>query len=408
MLLNLYTMAESAESLLDYLTHENPALELRSRKQTPPNQTTTCLGSNKNSGPGSNTDTPSYKQPVHIARWEDFDSSTLNKMYNDILQRRCARRDFSEIDQIFLTVWNEAGVQNAIYDWTSRRVSEALREAQAHLHQNDRIYMAHACFGEDVQSPSKQPYKPDWAGIQADRLRAGTERLQNLLPGDTKISTKFRIKDIQPGRVTSRVQVPEWMKPFKQIFTYCCELNTRYGYLITDKALVVVRVGPAPGADRNKGEAEQTRLAGYLEYKVISWEGTREHQTGSTSFDEGDNLSVNLALWWLHLLAAKENKFQWEYPPLEQEILEDPGELQTSNAQITVPERSDDGQTESGSQSQSTVDPVSFSFDPSVSFGLDNSTRKLRSHKRRRSADKGSGSGPTKRGRHPTTQLAVS
>ncbi|KAJ9669375.1 hypothetical protein H2201_000727 [Coniosporium apollinis] len=345
---------------------------------------------------------------MQIALWTDFNLSTLNKMYDDILRRKCKRGDLPTVDEIFRTVWNEAGVETAIYDWTSKVVCEALKEAHEQLHQSDRIYMARACFGEDVRSTSHQPYKPDWAGIQGNRRRCGAERLQNLLPGDTKISSKWNVEEIKPGPVKRSFKLPEWMKPIKQIFTYCCELKTRYGYLITDEALVVVRVGPAPGADRNREEAKQTHADGLLEYRIITWDRTGQDQAGSSPSDQGGRLSVNLALWWLHLLAAKENKLQWEYPPLEQETLEDPGELQTSITQLAAPERSDDGQTESGSQSQSTADPVSSSFDPSVSFGLDSPTRKPRSHKRRRPADKESGSGSTKRGKYPTTQLAVS
>jgi hypothetical protein len=68
-----------------------------------------------------------------------------------------------------------------------------------------------------------------------------------------------------------------------------------------------------------RGEETPKRSAkksGILEYRSIPWENnnTRAH--------EGDkNLTVNLALWWLYMMAAKDSSIRWLYGPLEEENL---------------------------------------------------------------------------------------
>jgi len=93
------------------------------------------------------------------------------------------------------------------------------------------------------------------------------------------------------------------------------------GYIITDKELVVLRIRPNENAEKMKGPRtyapkEATESDGIPEYTSISWES-------------GDQLSVNLALWWLHLLEASNGSIEWGYPPLAEETLKPSG--QTGN-----------------------------------------------------------------------------
>jgi len=81
-----------------------------------------------------------------------------------------------------------------------------------------------------------------------------------------------------------------------QVYTYCVKANARYGYIITDKEFVVLRIRPNENAEKTKGPRtytpkEVTESDGIPEYTSISWES-------------GDQLLVNLALRRLHLLAA--------------------------------------------------------------------------------------------------------
>ena len=125
----------------------------------------------------------------------------------------------------------------------------------------------------------------------------------------------------------------EFKRPFFQIVKYCELANVRYGYLLTQEELVVVRVsrreeegshGPRRTSDRqlqkNIEKEQEARPAlkdkevgtyRVLEFKSIPW----DDETGTT----GDNLSINLALWWLHMMAAKERSIKASYGDLREE-----------------------------------------------------------------------------------------
>jgi len=126
---------------------------------------------------------------------------------------------------------------------------------------------------------------PDWAGILLDDeenqmpgegAQLNTRHYRNILPGDTKLSTKFKSEWDWDTR--------QFRGPIIQIFTYCRRANVPYGYIITQEELVMVhlfREGP-----------ETTKLN--LEYKSIPWTNSGD-----------DELTVNLVLWCLHMLAAR-------------------------------------------------------------------------------------------------------
>lgn len=93
------------------------------------------------------------------------------------------------------------------------------------------------------------------------------------------------------------------MWPLSQIFTYCLRSGVRYGYLITDKELVVVHIRSSdpdtlqPRRGSRHGDLPlQATIAekGLLEWKAIPW----THDSGS------DQLTVNLTLWWLHMMVS--------------------------------------------------------------------------------------------------------
>lgn len=83
--------------------------------------------------------------------------------------------------------------------------------------------------------------QPDWAGVLRDSTQ---QRTSSILPGDTKVGSKWSSRDIQVGDVDSVYLAKDWLEPLKQVFTYCRELKVRYGYIITEKELVVIRIRP--------------------------------------------------------------------------------------------------------------------------------------------------------------------
>lgn len=84
------------------------------------------------------------------------------------------------------------------------------------------------------------------------------------------------------------------------------------GYLITDEELVVTRIVPAPEYEshsemeiqKHRDPSDSTpayraRRSGILEYKAIPWDNHKDPASGNA-----DILTVNLALWWLHIMVG--------------------------------------------------------------------------------------------------------
>ncbi|KAG7007384.1 eukaryotic translation initiation factor 3 subunit L [Physcia stellaris] len=150
--------------------------------------------------------------------------------------------------------------------------------------------------------------RPDWAGVKAPM---SMKKPRNLLPGDTKVSTVFKSSQILRGSTRSQDHTigsskkSSWFYALSQIFTYCTKANARYGYLITDRELVVIKIRPMcrhvppPAPEYRRSSRNNTPQPisdeGELRYKAIPW-----------THDKSDELTINLALWALHLMAAKD------------------------------------------------------------------------------------------------------
>jgi hypothetical protein len=92
--------------------------------------------------------------------------------------------------------------------------------------------------------------RPDLGGIQRScNSSVIVEKSANILPGDTKLSKKWSSDSIKSGVVVEDDTQLDRLQLIKQIFAYCVKSNARYGYLITDQELVVVRIRPGPQTD---------------------------------------------------------------------------------------------------------------------------------------------------------------
>ncbi len=174
--------------------------------------------------------------------------------------------------------------------------------------------------------------RPDWAGIIRSKLyeqggRGTRKSYVNVLPGDSKLSTKWNTSMAREDA--------EFKKPLFQICHYCDLAGVRYGHLLTQKELVVVRlsckkngqggdatVSPPRSARKWKEQAkislpkkERTKEHRILEYKSIPWE---------IGIEQEDNvLSINSTLWWLHMLAARARSISSGYRDLREEYCQD-------------------------------------------------------------------------------------
>ncbi len=340
-------MATFKQTLSDYLRSKNPDIHTKGCPR------------------GSNTSSKrlAYLTPGLIEKWEDFGYDSLQKIYGGALHRvlksEYSCRDYSNIPQKpYCEIADENCLEMLLAMWNWRVVSEGLSKAQECLygHQNSNvIYMAK---GGRSRFAVGGNFRPDWAGIQSDPeddlSHEETIKPPNILPGDSKLGKKWSSNKIKDGLVKFEHLYSNWLKPLKQIYTYCVRANARYGYIITEEEVVVIRVRPIlePGelgetndsrewqyeseASKKEQETVDSQASfpdldeghdfilsspvfkrvedfGRLEYKAIPW-------SNAASLDprRSNNLTVNLALWWLHIMASVSSNIKEQYAPLKE------------------------------------------------------------------------------------------
>ena len=313
-------MAKIKRTLLDYLSQPNPVVRSEYSRE------------------GSNTTKKVYKDFTDLTEWKEFKYETLQTVLGNVLKNDVSKYHLPDLNQLLpnhltpfhLTeIHDEDSLDGLLVRWNQNVVSAALTVAQRHHPKEDVIGMARggqALFKFDP----KIRYKPDWAGVQQKNVCVVTIGRQNrtvcfnVLPGDTKLSTKWKSNDFLNDKDNVNLRMP-----IRQVLTYCELAETRYGYLLTQEELVVLRFSHKSDSklqDSNislAAETEQGDLTSQvrlndgeeiveekvLEMKSIPWHSKREEGQG--------RLTVNLALWWLHMMAAKEHSVQWKYQDLK-------------------------------------------------------------------------------------------
>ena len=322
-------MANAMSSLSAYLKQPNPKII------------------NEHSWEGSNTRSAndSWEDPDHIDKWDDFEYKFISRLFYDKLQTEVEHLELPDINGLpfhLTEIHDEDSLEALLVRWTNAVVSTALAVAQyGHTSTNpdtspdtDQIFMARGGQGwiPDTNMTRKS-CRPDWAGIQAnnpvDVTVNGQKRrsYHNILPGDSKLSSKWRIKTFKKDEDRAKFR-----DPLKQIFTYCLRANARYGYLITQDELVVVRLSyreKMVDEDSDNSSSEplfpQRRLTrkimkdqqkaeislpeGAKKRKANRYERVLEYQKVSWAAGGRRNpkvLTINLALWSLHMMAKQD------------------------------------------------------------------------------------------------------
>ena len=132
----------------------------------------------------------------------------------------------------------------------------------------------------------------------------------------------------------------DYALPFNQIQTYCGgQWGVRRGYIITPEELVVTRVsresiGPGLAASRalrnvsQRARDQPSHSRTFSVETVSSGFRAMSLNTGSSFSDEAnpnrsipwnaagpENMTVKLALWWIHMETNKDLSVQEDYPP---------------------------------------------------------------------------------------------
>jgi hypothetical protein len=184
----------------------------------------------------------------------------------------------------------------------------------------------------------------DWAGIQ---VRGGcSDGHQVLLPGDTKVSSKWHSGMEHDTRETHEEQ---FKRPLRQVVLYCSVSGLRYGFIITDAELYCFRRRKSPepqqslSANREQRQTPAAREPGHSRSgsgttttSSMSVDGSSSvagsiyTDDGMPNFEEASlegawvpwrasghgRMTVNLALFFLHLLAAAETSLELSYPEI--------------------------------------------------------------------------------------------
>ena len=311
------------QTLLEYLQIPDPVLNV-----------TPC-------STGGNTTQTAYDKPYEIAEWKDFNFETLSSIYGGVLYKVLIQsfnlKDHTDIDDVpFREIWDEDSLQCLLSIWTQSVVSDALAHSQPCLPNLQQFVLM--VKGGQVPSPKpkkkkgiktteERNWKPDWGcKIKSSwpKLTAGDAGSEpSLLPGDSKLSSKWSSSEIEIGIVNYRWGKRGSLSPLRQIYTYCLKHNRRYGYLITDRELVVIRIRFLEDSKKNSTTTPQTTDAlrdraygaGVLEFKAIPWQ-SEPMDTMTTA----GRLTMNMALWWLHLMATGNTNIGADYGNLKDAV----------------------------------------------------------------------------------------
>lgn len=261
----------------------------------------------------------------------DFDCETMRFIYDGLLQELLDDQYSFRVIQHpreYPSRWitNERDFEGLVLiPWNHKVVEEALNQSQERLWgrvARETVYMT---VGSQAERPAPN-LNPDWAGIQGEPTDSFDQsKPENILPGETKLSKKWQSSKIRKGQVTKTYDKTDWLRPIAQLYTYCIHSGKRYGYIITDKELLATRIRSTSDWDKDDSisrfrqdnklisDSPTTRVLdqGIMECKAIPWRFPEIHSP--------NELTVNMAIWCLHMLAAENCDIEDHYQPLRHE-----------------------------------------------------------------------------------------
>lgn len=305
-------------SLLEILTQPNPRLDSQSVPA------------------GGNTTGNGWVAVTGWRRWSEFNYENLLSVYKSHL--------FSDWRHP-PSVDNPSGFDQEIRD---ERSMDLFLAKYIWPHVNGALAEVSSCRNSSIESLYLAPGSwchgdedPDWGLVS--RERRDEAKFWNILPGDTKLSAKWR-SDMRKSE--SEYLRRQWSLPVSQVSTYGVEGGCRYGFIITDEELVVLRfrkesTGPGIASTRSR------RTASQLHQRVVSGgtdissviESMSQLSYGAQSYNDNEypqhellppeyaripwssygkgRLSIKLSLFCLCLMASKATGIETSYPPFD-------------------------------------------------------------------------------------------
>ncbi|KAI1878222.1 uncharacterized protein JN550_000404 [Neoarthrinium moseri] len=307
-----------ATTFLEYLTQPNPQTTVLSKA-------------------GSSTKTGINYGPDKCIKWEDITWENLEATFKNILKqpmRKPRVADASEVPPEKMEIFREGSVTQLAVAWNEpvlRHVFQGTHDAlgrpkHASAFRRGRIHLEMNTGRGNVKNPKGRDQEPDWCVYQ--KVPGLEPFYPNIVPGDSKPAKKWKSAWVNSKKPVQRRKADYVIR---QMTKYMWEAKTRYGFIISEEELVPVRLSVFPreniagtgvemlnksfenvddeqeegvsdddadqisNAPSNASFGESRRKTGLqVEYSGIPWTASGENI-----------LTMNLALWWLPVLAVQ-------------------------------------------------------------------------------------------------------
>ncbi|KFG84759.1 hypothetical protein MANI_010264 [Metarhizium anisopliae] len=191
------------------------------------------------SRPGPNTRVKTNLLVKKWEKWSEFTFENITAVFGNHLKKDYLGQEEPVALKRDVEVYSEASADAGLRRFPFPVINNAL-SSMAEKPENAPYYG----HGSRVMG---YELKPDWSCISNQAKK--DSKYINLVPGDTKTSAKF-----DPDMLKSNFK--EWKKVVRQLAAYADEHSVRYGFIVTDKLVVVLRFTrkrevAAPGVGAN-------------------------------------------------------------------------------------------------------------------------------------------------------------
>lgn len=231
--------------------------------------------------------------PKNLSEWRDFSYDNLMNGWGHLLQNNTLVKGElqEEITDTQRSISDEDKVDDIARGWTINSTREALKRGAQILRPNSHDDIVIAKHTIKFRTANGELAKPDMAIFWRNDARTC------LAVGDNKTSKGWNLTRV----LGKNVEGAKPMRPINQITTYCMLGQTRYGWIMSDKELVVCRIS------FTSVPRDPARKVWKVELKTIPWDAAGPGV-----------LTVNLSIWWLGMMGT--SKSYREIQPRERTI----------------------------------------------------------------------------------------
>ncbi|ENH66584.1 hypothetical protein FOC1_g10000941 [Fusarium oxysporum f. sp. cubense race 1] len=265
---------------------------------------------------GTNTTVRTNFQPEDWTPWRDFNYSTITHIFHAELQKPYRVEKGPKPLEKELIISDERTLETLFFKFLIPTVNYALngQPGQAFLGEGSRC-------SDDA----------DWSTLSDQWF--DDRGYFNLLPGDTKLDAKWR-----PNMLSDNFN--EWQKVVSQVATYMARNYTRYGFILTDTKLVVLRLTRERiDAGIAMSRPQRTTATNFIHQRHSSDISMASTSISGSSYSNSDpenwaycnseyavidwnangpRLTVKLALWALARMATSGDRhIDYSYPDLD-------------------------------------------------------------------------------------------